>query len=271
MTDIELSRRSIFAMAGAGVAAAALTGCAGSGTKGDSSAEETDNYGEDPNGAKTLDRGKYNPVLMAVVHITSAGPWAISSNHAHFDFAQPDYDPAARTAHAGKILLNKLGGKLARFRDAPRGSPYQVFDRAPQAPVPDFADYLEFANFGFGEPHDIYFFIEHAPGELSFDPKRLLGFSRMLLSGKKGNKNQAFDNAEIVAGDALPAELARLGTLIRLDNFCTVKDDTGYHQLPYGDVKSQSYKLNLYYKSRSGIAMAIDPDTGNGYGNGPRN
>jgi hypothetical protein len=271
MTDIELSRRNLIGMTSAGVAAAALAGCSATGPQPESAVDQVDNFGDDPNGASALDRGPYNPEFMALVHITSASQWAINSNHAHFEFVQKTYDAAERTGRACKILLNKITGKLPRFRDAKPGSEFQAYDRNRGAGTPDYADYVEFANFGFGEPHDIYFFFEHAEGELSFDPKRLTGFSRTLLSGKKGDRNQAFYYAEIVGDAAVLGDLARLGTLIRLDNYCGIRDASGYHRLPFGDIKSQIYKLNIYYKARSGIAMAIDPDTGNGYGNGPRN
>jgi hypothetical protein len=268
MTQTPLSRRNLMALAGAGAAATALAGCtAGSNSSGNESIED-DNFGDDPHGT-AMGRTGFNPKFMAVVHLTSPSNWGINSNDAHFEFIQPNYDKAARTAWASEILLNKISNKLPRFRDAPRGSRFQVYDRTPTAPKPDYADEVEFARFGFGQPHDIYVFFEHQPGELSFDPSRLLGFSRLLLSGKNANKNKAFDDAEIVTDPAVLGRLVGLGTLIRLNNYCTIEDDKGYHQLPFGDVKSQNYKLNLYYKTRSGIAMAIDPDTGNGVGHEP--
>ncbi len=271
MTDIEFSRRGVFALTGAGVAAAAVSACTNENVAVASSDPETDNFGEDPNGSAVAERAPFNPKFMSLVHLTSAGAWGISSNDAHFEFVQETYDKAARTKRASEIFANKINQGWSRFRDAPRGSPFQVYDRTPKAPTPDYADELEFARFWFGQPHDVYIFFEHAPGELTVDTsgKRLLSFSRELLSGKKANKNYAFFDAEIVTDKADLGGLAGLGTLIRFNNLCTVKDDTGYHQLPYGNVKSQEYKLDIVYKTKTGIVMAIDPDAGNGEGHEP--
>lgn len=269
MKDTELSRRNLIALTGAGVAATALAGCTAATTSQGPEADGGDNFGDDPHGAAAVEQVPFNPKFTSVVHITSSGEWGINSNDAHFEFVQTSYDKAARTAWACEIMLNKITSRLPRFRDAPRGSKFQVFDRTPSSPTPDYADEVEFARFGFGQPHDVYVFFEHEPGALSFDPNRLLGFSRMLLVGKKADKNKAFDDAEIVTDATVLGRLASLGTLIRLNNYCTIEDGARYHQLPYGNIKSQTYKLNLFYKSKSGIAMAIDPDTGNGTGSEP--
>lgn len=274
MKEIEFSRRNMIALTGAGLAAATVAACSdpgGSSVGGGENEAGFDNHGDDPNGASATERVPFNPKFMSLVHLTSGGAWGVSSNDAHFEFVQPSYDKAGRTKHACAIFANKIKQGWRRFSEAPRGSPFQVYDRTPDAPRPDFADELEFVRFGFGQQHDVYVFFEHAPGEISVDSigKRLLSFSGHLLDGKKADPNHAFFDAEVISDLALLGDLAGLGTLIRFNNLCTVKDDKGYHSLPYGDIKSQEYKLNIFYKAKSGIAMAIDPDTGNGHGNEP--
>jgi hypothetical protein len=264
MTDFEFSRRNMIGLAGVGVAAAALTGCTAKDASGGASAGDP---GDDPHGAMAEVRGPFNPRFMGLVHLTSAGAWGISSNDAHFEFAQDNYDKDARIKWACEIYANKIAKRLKRFSDEPRGSRFQVYDRTPDAPVPDFADELEFADFGFGQPHDVYVFFEHAPGEITVDGKnkRLLDFGTKLLSGKKADANHAIFDTEEIADPALLGALAGKGTLIRFNNHCTIKDSKGYHQLPHGNITSQTYKLDILYVAKSGIAMAIDPDTGNGH------
>jgi TAT (twin-arginine translocation) pathway signal sequence len=271
MKDVEFSRRNMIALAGAGAAATALAGCTAPNTSTATETGEGDDFGDDPHGSITEQRVQFNPKFMGLVHLTSNGTWAISSNDAHFGFVQETYDKNARIKWACEIYSNKIAKGLKRFSDEPRGSRFQVIDKTPDAPTPDFADYLDFSKFGFGAPHDVYVFFEHAPGEITVDGenKRLLGFGGKLLSGKKADTNHAFFDAEVIAEAALLGGLAGKGTLIRFNNYCTVKDDKGYHELPYGDVENQTYKLDIFYKTQSGIAMAIDPDTGNGIGNGP--
>jgi hypothetical protein len=268
MKEIEFSRRNMIALAGTGIAAAALSGC-GEKSSSEVATLAVDNFGDDPHAKSAPERVPFNPEFMSLVHLTSDGNWAISSNDAHFKFVQESYDPAARTKWASEIFVNKIKNGWQRFREAPRGSRFEVFDRTPAAPTPDYADALEFAKFGFGSPHDIYIFFEHGAGELSLDPARLIDFSRTLLTGKPANPNHAFADTELVTDRNLLGDLADLGSLIRLNNQCTLKDGGSYHRLPYGKVTSQEYKLNIYYKTKSGIAMAIDPDTGNGAGNEP--
>lgn len=265
MKEIEFSRRHMIALAGTGVAAAALSGCSEKGSS-EVAMSGNDNFGDDPHAKIAADQGPFNPEFMSLVHLTSSGTWAISSNDAHFKFVQTSYDPAARTKWASEIFVNKIKNGWNRFREAPRGSRFEVFDRTPTAPTPDYADALEFAKFGFGSPHDIYIFFEHGAGELSLDPARLISFSRTLLVGKPANPNHAFADTELVTDRSLLGDLADLGSLIRLNNHFTVKDGGSYHRLPHGKVTSQDYKLNIFFKTKTGIAMAIDPDTGNGVG-----
>ncbi len=269
MKNIEFSRRNMIAMTGAGVAAATLTACTDKeASTGSSLAGDT---GDDPHGSITDERAQFNPKLMGLVHLTSDGAWGISSNDAHFTFAQETYDKNARIKWACEIYANKIAKGLKRFSDEPRGSRFQVFDKTPDAPKPDFADYLDFSRFGFGAPHDVYVFFEHAPGEITVEgeKKRLLGFGGKLLSGKKADANHAFFDAEVISDAGLLGGLAGKGTLIRFNNYCTVKDDKGYHELPHGGIENQTYKLDIFYKTKSGIAMAVDPDTGNGIGSSP--
>jgi TAT (twin-arginine translocation) pathway signal sequence len=267
MTEIEFSRRNLMAMTGVGVAAAAVAGCT---PKSGAGGTTIDDAGDDPHASQAEGREPFNPKYMGLVHLTSAGAWGISSNDAHFEFVQEKYDKDARIKWASEIYANKIAKRLKRFRDEPRGSRFQVYDRTPEAPTPDFADELEFAKFGFRHPHDVYIFFEHAPGEITVDgkDKRLLDFGTKLLTGKKADVNHAFTDAEEITDPALLGALAGQGTLIRFNNHCTIKDEKGYHQLPYGDIQSQTYKLDILYRSKSGIAMAVDPDTGNGMGNG---
>jgi hypothetical protein len=258
----------MMAAAGVGLAGAALAGCQ---QKAGDSGPGHGGTGDDPHGAMVGAMASFAPEFMGLVHLTSDGSWGISSNDAHFKFVQPSYDKDARIKWACEIYANKIAKGLKRFSDEPRGSRFQVFDRTPDAPNPDFADELEFARFGFGSPHDVYMFFEHAPGEITVDGKnkRLIGFGDTLLSGKKADPNHAFDGAEEITDTALLGALAGKGTLIRFNNHCTVKDAKGYHKLPYGNIQSQTYKLDILYKTKSGIVMAIDPDTGNGMGNEP--
>jgi hypothetical protein len=268
MKEIEISRRNMIALAGTGVAAAALSSC----TKTNGSDREdpaSENFGDDPQAKSGADQVPFNPEFMSLVHLTSDGSWAISSNDAHFKFTQASYDPAARTKRASEIFLNKIKNGWQRFREAPRGSPFEVYDRTPSAPTPDYADELQFAKFGFGSPHDIYILFEHAPGEISLNPARLIEFSRTLLVGKPANQNFAFSDTELVTDRKLLGDLADLGSLIRLNNNYTIKEGGKFQRLPFGNVTSQEYKLNIFYKTKSGIAMAVDPDTGNGQGHEP--
>jgi hypothetical protein len=230
-----------------------------------------DNYGANPNGPMPDPSVPFNPGYMALIHMTSAGPWEIRSNHAHFAFSQTSYDKPARIARASAIFANKLGKTHKRFRDEPRGSHFQVYDIEPGLPVPQFADQLEFANFYFGHQHDLYIFYEHKPGELKFDTitNRLVTFSQFHGSGEKADENHAFFNAELITDPALLGKLKGRGSLIRLENHFTVKDGTSYFLLPHGATDSQHYKMNLIYVAGSGIVMAIDPDIGNGGGRRP--
>jgi hypothetical protein len=261
MKDIEVSRRNLIALTGAGVAAAALSSCT---EKEENAITGSENFGDDPHAKLAEAELPFNPEYMSLVHLTSDGSWGISSNDAHFQFVQSAYDQAARTKWASEIFVNKIKNGWTRFRDAPRGSRFAVYDRTPNAPTPDFADELEFANFGFGSPHDIYIFFEHAAGAITLDPGRLIDFSRKLLTGKPADPNHAFSSTELITDRALLGDLADLGSLIRLDNNFTIKDGGGYHRLPHGNIKSQTYKLDIYFKAKSGVAMAVDPDTGNG-------
>jgi hypothetical protein len=268
MKNIQFSRRKMIALSGAGLAAASLSGCDDK-TISSSGEPAGDNFGDDPHAKIADDRAPFNPEFMSLVHLTADGNWAISSNDAHFKFVQPSYDKAERTKWACEIFTNKIKNGWSRFREAPRGSRFAVYDRKPDAPEADFADELEFKRFGFGSPHDIYIFFEHADGELTLDPARLIDFSRTLLTGKPANPNHAFSDVEIVADRNLLGDLAGLGSLVRLNNRFTVKDNGGYHRLPHGNITAQEYKLNIFYKAKSGIAMAIDPDTGNSMGHTP--
>jgi hypothetical protein len=289
MTDFELSRRNLMAAAGLGVAGAALAGCDLL-SRGDKrtaalsvrevSSLVTDfinerginNHGHNPNEAPTGPTVPFNPKFLVVVHMTSKGPWAINSNLAHFGFADPD--KAKRIDQASKICLNKLGKNHRRFRDEGRRQPFSPYDRKPAEAQPDFADSVEFAEFNFLGQHDIYIFYEHKKDEVVFDPDQLVTFSQYQFGGAPADENQAFFNAEVVDA-ALTGQLANKGSLIRLENHYTVWNGSKYEllgtegqQLPAGVAKH--YKMNLIYVAgSSGIPMLIDPDTGNGVGNGP--
>jgi hypothetical protein len=287
MTDIEMSRRNLIATAGLGLAGAALAGCDRKGSDGSQagllSPKEVgslvsefidergiNNYGDNPNAAPPASTGPFNPQYMVLIHMTSSGPWAINSNLAHFAFSEADKDK--RIDQACKVFLNKKSKNHKRFKDEGR----RPYDRAPAAPQADFADSIEFAEFNFLRQHDLYVFYEHKKDEVLFDTanNQLVTFSQFHFSGNAAMENHAFFNAEVVK-PALTGDLAKHGSLIRLENHYTVKDSGGnYVKLPEGqqlaaDV-AQNYKMNLIYVAgSSGLPMLIDPDTGNGVGNGP--
>lgn len=288
MIDIEFTRRNLIAAAGIGVAGTALAGCNPNGSKEtgarmlgekEVSALVTDfieqrginNYGDNPNAAPSGSNVPFNPRFMVLVHMTSRGPWAINSNLAHFEFAAADKN--RRIEHASKIMLNKLGKNHKRFRDEDRRKPYSPYDRKPADPQPDFADAIEFAEFNFWRQHDLYIFYDHKPNEVQFDANQLVTFSQFQFGGALADENHAFFNAEVV-DPALTGQLASKGSLIRLENHYTVRQNNQYELLPEGQQLpagvAQHYKMNLIYVAgSSGIPMLIDPEPGNGAGSGP--
>lgn len=289
MTDIELNRRNLIAAAGLAAAGTALAGCdliGGSEPKVAAiSPKEVagllgefvqdrgiNNYGHNPNDAPIGPTVPFNPQYMAVIHMTSRGPWAINSNLAHFAFA--DQDKSKRIDHAGAILLNKLTKNHKRFRDAGRGNAFSPFDRRPGDARPEFADFLEFAEFDFLHQHDLYVFYEHKPGEVLFDPNQLVTFSQYQFGGAQADENHAFFNAEVI-DPAQTGQLAGKGSLIRLENHYTVWNGSQYELIgPEGQVLGaaldKSYKMNLIYVAgSSGLPVLIDPDPGNGMGGTP--
>lgn len=296
MTEIELSRRNLIAASGVGLAGTALAGCdsvarlsgARCGNEGfvPLSAEAIsdrirgyvrergiNNWGDDPNKPppNEFDQVKlpFKPEYMLLIHIASGGAWQISSNHAHFAFA--DQDPDGRIAHASDIFVNKLRRQHKRFKAEGRGKPYSVHDRAPTMPVADFADEIDFDNLNFRSPHDIYVFYEHKPNEVRLDTisNQLVTFSQFHSSGIEADENRAFFNARLVTDTKLLGGLDGKGSLIRLENHYTVWNGSGYDRLDYNPADPQHYKMNLLYVAATGIVMAIDPDDGNGVGSGP--
>jgi hypothetical protein len=296
MTDNNgVSRRDAIALAGVGAAGLALAGCsAGAGSGGPQlSVQEVsdrvsafiterglDNHGDNPNEPPASPIA-FTPQFMAIIHIKSDGPWSISSNHAHFSYAEQD--TTRRTEHARDILLQKLSGPNGRFRDPRNHARFPVHNRKPPTdPQPDLADELDFSTFQFGSQHDIYVFYEHGPNEISFDDKnnRYLTFSKFFKDGTAANRNHAFFNAERITEPQVLGELKGKGSLIRLENHMTYKlpidplatepaQGEQYKEIPIGTQNHHRYKMNLIYITRSGLVMMIDPDTGNGVGYDP--
>lgn len=280
-----ISRRGALAIAGVGAAGLALAGCKKTGDGGGAStavdpkrdstlvadflAEQgLDNYGDNANGPPPVSGLAYNPAYMMLIHLKSGGPWEITSNHAHFAFAQPTYNPAARAKRACEIFANKVTKNHGRFKDEPRGSNFQVVDRKPANPTPEFADGMSFSDFNFGHQHDIYIFFEHKPGDVRFDTanKNFVIFSEHFGNGTKTDPNNAFFNASLVTDPNLLGALNGKGSVLRLDNYFTVKSGANY--VPIGST-TQIYKMNFVYIARSDIVMLVDPDTGNGQGYDP--
>lgn len=286
MKNSEISRRNMLAVTGLGMASAALVGCEqlSGGDKSGAALSRKElsslvtafikerginNHGHNPNKAPIGPTAPFNPKFMVVVHMTSKGPWAINSNLAHFEFADPAKNN--RISQASKICLNKLARGHRRFRDEGRRKSFSPFDRKPTEAQADFADAVEFAEFDFLNQHDIYIFYEHKKDEVMFDTDQLITFSEFQFGGAAADENQAFFNAELI-DPALIGDLAKKGSLIRLENHYTVWKSGQYEllgtedqQLPAG--VAQHYKMNLIYVAgSSGIPMLIDPNTSNGDG-----
>jgi hypothetical protein len=299
MTDNNcVSRRDAIALAGAGAAGLALAGCsAGTGSGGPQlsaqdvsdrvsafiAARGLDNHGDNPNEPPIPQTSPiaFSPQFMVIIHIWSDGPWSISSNHAHFSYAEQD--PIRRTEHARDIMLHKLNGPKGRFRDPRNHAQYPVHNRKPPTdPQPDLVDELDFSTFQFGSQHDIYVFYEHGLKEISFDDKnnRYLTFSKFFKDGTTANRNHAFFNAKHITDAAVLGGLNGKGSLIRLENHMTYKEPMDplatepakgaqYERIPKGAQYHHRYKMNLIYLAQSGMVMMIDPDTGNGVGYDP--
>jgi hypothetical protein len=287
--EIGVSRRNALVMAGTGAAGLALAACnkegAGGATRPELGAKKTsalvseflaeqglENHGDVASAPPPGPVPAYKPNFMQLIHLKSNGPWELTSNHAHFEFVQPTYDKAARIKRATQIFANKVQKGHSRFKAEPRGSNFQVHDRQPNDPTPDFADSMNFAEFNFGQQHDMYIFFEHKPNEISFDTanKNFVIFSSKFLNGTATDENRAFFNAELITDPATLGPLNGKGSLMRMDNFYTAKPGSSYIPIaPSGPVKSQVYKMNFVYVTSTGIVMLVDPDTGNGIGSGP--
>lgn len=293
-----VSRRNAIALAGVGVAGLALAGCSKGSGGGDPVLTERevsdrvstfiadrglDNHGDNPNEAPVSQPQPtvFQPQFMVLIHIKSDGAWAISANHAHFNYTA-SYDKVDRTKRARDIFLNKLTKGHGRFKQEPRQSNFQVYDRRPTASAADFADELDFTLFQFGSQHDIYVFYEHNQNAISFDDtnRRYLTFSKFFKDGSPANRNHAFFNAERITDVSTLGGLNGKGSLIRLENHMTYKEPVDptatqptpgalYRPIPMGTQNHQRYKMNLIYVTRSGLVMMIDPDTGNGVGYDP--
>ncbi len=302
MTNLDISRRNMIALASAGVAGAALAGCKelggnseGGGKPGDgevgvlTEAEVSNrvdgfiakrginNYGENPNGPPANSTVAFDPKYMVLIHLTSDGAWDIRSNHAHFSVPAGKNTPNLRTKWATAAFDYKINKKYRRFNKEPKNSKYEVFDINAAGQEPDYADYVEFEAFNFLSQHEIYIFYEHKSGAIRFDTvkNQLITFSEFHVSTLQANENHAFFNAKQITDTDLLGNLAGKGSLIRLENHYTVLDGNQLKLLsPQGSElpsnEAQNYKMNLLYVSgASGIVMVIDPSTGNGTGDRP--
>lgn len=218
--------------------------------------------------AQALRDVPFNPQYMAIAHLTSEGAWQIASNHAHFSCRLTR--KSERINRAGDIIRNKLINRYERFKDEKSNSDFipisKIFDG--QTVVFDF---LEFVPFNFGSQHDIYFFFEHSPGVILFDPlnENLITVSKYRSNGQNGDENKSFYNSEAIPVQSNNGDF--LGTMIRIENRFMV--EKGLFIKKYKSISQNdgiiNYKLNLIYTvNRPGglITMVIDPDTGNGSG-----
>lgn len=210
------------------------------------------NHGDNPNAPAS--GGNYDPQYVAVVHLRSDG-WNVSAIHAHF--AATGLDAAARVDLASRLMLGKLqdGAQSFVYKGAPE-LPYVMKDG-------QYAQYLNFEKFPFGSQQDIYFFFEHAPGDLSFPQGDIATISRQFRNGKSADANHAFYATRDVTSQ-LPPELSALGSMVLMENHFTKKGNVKIDK----KTESFTYKICLNYISGSGIPMVIDPD-GNNNDNDP--
>lgn len=211
------------------------------------------NSGDNPNGPAPA--GPYDPAYIAVAHMVSTG-WNVSAIHAHF--SADGLDEAGRLGLAAQLMEAKLANHERVF-DYP-GAPQQPYVNSEG----QICQYENFENFRFNSQHDLFFFFEHAPGEITFKQGDLVEFGSSFRDGNPAAPNFAFFAAEDVTG-SVPDPLRGAGTLVRLENHFRKQGNAPIDP----KIDRITYKLCLVYTAGSGIAMIIDPDTGNGGGHNP--
>lgn len=271
--DPKLSRRSLFAIAGAGVV---LAGCSrGTGQNDEKSAAvlgTNEPYGFNPHALpEGLSQVPFAPDYLTIVRIASPGAWRFSANHASFGIDDPASNtPEARLAQALRILRKVgPGRKFGALRPGKPDAEAKIYRRTDHGSDPDSGyDIDDFSKFEFASQHEI--FVYYDSQDVTLEDANLLSFSHFLTAGaKRASMNDSFVVSR-VPDDQLPANLK--GKLIRIQNYNTIKEAGTFRRRdPAVATEKAEYSMNFHFTlpGVKPIPLVLDPDTGNGYGGQP--
>ena len=262
MTNIKLDRRSLVAVAGAGMLAA----CSKSKQSGPLNFNgRPEPYGLDPN-IPNMPNGlpaglpSFSPNWITLVRVSSSKAWEFEINHA--SFASNGMNADARKDTAIAIFRKTLNGHQRWRFSSPNLNPLPASIYKRQTTYPGEIDVPSFDKLGANQPTEIFVWYDDPRAELYAD--YFISFTPFNSEGKPTKPNDSFFAARVTQ-PLLP------GPLVRIRNYFCDYDDPTHKFTPRAPGSTERlYSLNLHVKvPGSGgktIPLIIDPDTGNGSG-----
>lgn len=280
MTD-GISRREMVLIGGA---AAALASCEGPKTAKPCEENPTDSggysehHGEDPKNPPRYLNGAtaekpYKPEYIAVVIIDFERNWSVDIQHASFPIymptgANPENYRLGLALDLIKWVMTVDGRKLGHLKDNQFGKRDHVPYRRLYGNHKDRYDVPSFNDFRFKKQNEIFIFLKNK--DILLNKDRLIRFTKFSDNmSREMDLNHTFFNALPLEGDSLGPNLKNRGKLIRVENHVT-----NYDGKP--TVDDTFYSMNIHFRMRvkpegseqNYVPMIIDPDTGNGQGQG---
>lgn len=276
MTDID--RRTVFGIAGAGLALAACSkadsNAAGAAAVNGATAGAT---GDSANflgacllhgvAANTPKSGTFDPAYICAVYIRLNGGGTFTIRHS--------YEPAGKdTTKHDEIAVTMLTAARAAASDTNWKGPANNIPKRKE---------IGFDNFTFGSRQLIYFFIDNDPGILRFDERNkddtILRFSpysgKNYAAGAVMKENHAFYNLKL---KDLKIQGSKSQRAVVVEFWNTDKTGNEIKPDPADSKTHYVYSLNLHVLMNAGkrngdandrdVPVILDPDTGN-VGNGP--
>ena len=206
----------------------------------------------------------FTPSYLTIIVISSAGAWRLGANHASCGIDDPASNtPDARLAQALRILKKVVPGrrKLSDLQPGKPDAEAKLFRHNDGS-----YDRDDFVDLGFNSQHEIFVYFDSA--DVTLDNSQLISFGTKLSNGSPAAGNDSFFVSR-VADSVLDGPLK--GKLIRIENYNTIFDGSSYTRRPTDDPsKAARYALNYHVTlpGRQPLPIIIDPDTGNGGGNG---